>query len=96
MAEKPNWSEFNLGTPAVYHITVRGYLDNSWSNQLGGIAIRNATTADDTAITILHGEMVDQAALFGVLNSLYGLGFPIIEVQCMPMKNSDLALVRDS
>ena len=84
MAEEQDWSKFNLGTPAIYHITVRGYLDDSWSNQLGGIAIDNAKTADDTPITILHGEMVDQAALFGVLNSLYGLGFPIISVECVP------------
>ena len=84
MPQKPDWSKFNLGTPAVYQITVRGYLDDSWSNQLGGIAIENVTTAGDTPITILRGELVDQAALFGVLNSLYGLGFPIISVACSP------------
>ena len=84
MEERPDWSMFNLGTPAIYHISVRGYLDDSWSNQLGGIAIHNTMTADETPITILHGELVDQAALFGVLNSLYGLGFPIMSVECTP------------
>ena len=88
MAEKLDWSKFNLGSSGVYEITVLGYLDDSWSNQLGGIAIRNATTDQETPITILHGELVDQAALFGVLNSLYGLGFPLLSVECVPAEMS--------
>jgi hypothetical protein len=84
MAERLGWSTINLGSPAIYQITVRGYLEDSWSNQLGGIAIRNTTTGQETPITILYGEMVDQAALFGVLNSLYGLGFPLLSVECLP------------
>ncbi|MDX1417146.1 MAG: hypothetical protein R3293_23270 [Candidatus Promineifilaceae bacterium] len=84
MTDESKWPTFNLGTPAIYRITVRGYLDDSWSNQLGGITIQNVAAADDTPFTILHGEMVDQAALFGVLNSLYGLGFPIIGVESVP------------
>ena len=81
MAEKLDWSTFNLGSSGVYEITVRGYLDDSWSDHLGGITIRNTTTTPETPITILCGEMVDQAALFGVLNSLYALGFPLLAVE---------------
>jgi hypothetical protein len=84
MAEKLDWSKFTLGSPAVYQITVRGYLDVGWSNQLGGIAIHYVTTVQEAPISILQGELVDQAALFGVLNSLYGLGLPLLEVKCMP------------
>jgi hypothetical protein len=88
MEDRPDWSHFNLGTPAIYEITVRGYLDESWSNQLGGIAIHNTKTTDEVSISVLQGELVDQAALFGVLNSLYGLGFPIMSVECEPAKGS--------
>lgn len=84
MAEKIDWPGVTLGSPALYRITVRGYLDDSWSNQLGGIAINNAIIAGETSVTILYGELVDQAALFGVLNSLYGLGFPLLSVECAP------------
>ena len=84
MAEKLDWSNITLGSPAIYEITVRGFLEDNWSNQLGGIAIHSAVTTQETPITILHGELVDQAALFGVLNSLYGLGFPLLEVKCVP------------
>jgi hypothetical protein len=84
MPENQDWSQFNLGTPAVYHIKIRGYLDDNWANHLGGMAIQHKTATDETPITALQGTMVDQAALFGVLNSLYGLGFPILSVQCTP------------
>jgi len=78
-----DWSQFNLGTPAIYRIKVRGYLDDDWSNQLGGIAIRHTTETNETPITILQGKLVDQAAFLGVLNALYGLGFPILSVECL-------------
>jgi len=84
MLEKQDWSQFNLGTPAVYHIKIRGYLDNNWSNRLGGMAIQHRAAVGGITITALHGTMVDQAALFGVLNGLYGLGFPILSVECTP------------
>ena len=84
MPEERDWSTFNLGTPAIYRIKIRGYLDDDWSSQLGGVAIQHTVTASGPTITVLEGEMVDQAALFGVLNSLYGLGFPILSVDCSP------------
>ena len=88
MSNGPDWTRFNLGTPAIYHITIGGYLDDSWSKQLGGISIQNETTDDGTIITVLHGEMVDQAALFGVLSSLYGLGYPLLSVEYLPKHRS--------
>ncbi len=84
MSDKQDWSQFNLGTPAYYRIKIRGFLDESWSNQLGGIVIRHRNKEGPSPITILQGEMVDQAALFGVLNTLYGLGFPILSMECLP------------
>jgi len=84
MPENRDWSQFNLGTPAVYHIKIRGYLDDNWSNRLAGMSIQHKAAIRGTPITLLQGTMVDQAALFGVLNSLYGLGFPILSVDCTP------------
>jgi hypothetical protein len=35
---------------------------------------------DDEPVTILTGELVDQAAVLGVLNVLYNLRLPLISV----------------
>jgi hypothetical protein len=32
-------------------------------------------------VTILKGEVLDQAALVGLINRLYGLGLPLISVE---------------
>jgi len=76
-------SPFALGTPATYRITVRGGLDDSWSDHLGGMAIRVELQADGSPLTVLTGRLVDQAALYGVLNGLYGLGFALQSVECL-------------
>jgi hypothetical protein len=34
-------------------------------------------------VTILKGRLVDQAALLGVLNNAYDLGFPLLSVKCL-------------
>jgi hypothetical protein len=57
-----------LDSPAVYVIRVSGILDEKWSDYLGGI-------------TILEGELIDQAALLGVLNALYDYHYPLISVE---------------
>jgi hypothetical protein len=54
-------------TPGVYRIGVQGYLDKSWSDRMNGVDIR----------------FVDQAALAGVLSTLYDLGFPLLNVELL-------------
>ena len=76
-------SPLTLGTPATYRITVQGYLDNSWSDHFGGMAVNNKIVADGSELTMLTGWLVDQAALFGILDGLYGLGFPLLSVECI-------------
>jgi hypothetical protein len=34
-------------------------------------------------VTTLEGELLDQAALAGVLNTLYELHLPVLEVKCL-------------
>jgi len=77
-----------LGTPATYRITVQGYLDSSWSDDFGGMAVSNEVARDGSAQTILTGWLVDQAALFGILDGLYGLGFPLVAVECLEINQA--------
>lgn len=42
--------------------------------------ISNAADSTSSPVATLIGELPDQAALFGVLNRLYGLGYPLVSV----------------
>ena len=77
-------SRFSLRTPAVVAITIVGYLDNGWAVQLD-MTLDHTTINDDLPVTVLKGKLIDQAALFGVLNGLYGLGYPLLSVKCTPV-----------
>ena len=81
MTEKCGLSKFNLGTPATYRIKIKGHLDSSWSDRLGGVMIENSVEPEEVSVSMLTGELVDQAALFGVLNNLYMLGLPLLSVE---------------
>lgn len=70
-------------TPAVFRIIVQGNLDASWSEQLGGMEISSARTLDNQPLTILTGRLIDQAALAGVLHSLYEMHLPLIKVELL-------------
>jgi hypothetical protein len=70
--------------PAIYQINVQGRIDPNWSDRMAGMKIRNSLEQKNPPITILEGEVSDQAALLGVLNSLYELHLPIISVIILP------------
>ncbi len=60
---------------AYYEIKVIGILDQTWSEWFDGFSITYLG-----AETIMMGEVVDQAALFGVLTKLNDLGLPLMSV----------------
>ncbi len=70
--------------PATYQINVQGRIDPDWSDRLAGLQISNSVEQAAPPITRLYGKVSDQAALLGVLNSLYELHLPIISVFVQP------------
>jgi hypothetical protein len=72
-----------IDQPATYCIQVAGYLDENWSNRLGGLTISSTAHDDNTRITTLSGSLIDQAALFGVLKALYDMRLPLLSVECL-------------
>jgi hypothetical protein len=74
-----------LNTQTVYRITIKGLLSEAWSDRLGGLQIVPARSADGQSMTVLAGELVDQTALLGVLNTLYDLHLPILSVESLPV-----------
>ena len=59
--------------PATYRIRIKGLLDDHWTDRLGGMAIRTTWLGEHETVTTLCGQVLDQAELFGVLNTLYDL-----------------------
>jgi hypothetical protein len=82
MPESFVWMGIKLETPAEYRIRVQGSLDESWSDRLGGMAI-TTRSRDAVSETTLVGHLTDQVALVGVLNMLYELHMPILEVEML-------------
>ena len=78
MMSDPKVIEF--AGPASYRIVVQGALSAEWSDRLGGLAI-TASREGPVSRTTLVGLIRDQAALAGVLETLYGLHLPILRVE---------------
>ena len=69
--------------PATYRVRVIGHLDATWSDRLEGMSLSESRLADGEAVTILEGRLADQAALSGVLDTLYHLRLPVLSVDCL-------------
>jgi hypothetical protein len=78
----------NLFESAIYQICVMGNLDKSWSEYCGGMTIEHRSDPNRYSMTILTGQLADQSALVGVINSLHDLGCPIYSVECIQYKEA--------
>ena len=59
-----------------YEIRLKGRLDSSWADWLGGMSLTHAS--DGT--TLVSGPVADQAALHGLLQKLRDMGVTLISV----------------
>lgn len=73
----------SMQTPAVYRIVVQGKLDAGWSDRFEGMKITGSDQAGGEDRTVLEGNLLDQAALSGVLNALYDFRLPVVSVECL-------------
>ena len=71
-----------------YRIRCEGSLDPSWSDRLGGLAITTSGQFGVKTRTVLEGELADQSALMGVLNTLHGLHLPLEALETLPSDTS--------
>ena len=63
-----------------YQITVKEYLDDSWSAWFDGLTIKHTAGG----ATTLSGEVRDQTALYGVLAKLRDLGLTLLAIAPEP------------
>jgi hypothetical protein len=61
---------------AIYQIRIKGQLDNRWSDWFDGLTIASQVDGD----TVMRGVVVDQAALFGLLNKIRDMGLTLLSV----------------
>jgi hypothetical protein len=61
----------------VYEIRVKGHLDGRWSEWFEGLEITNLENGE----AMLSGDIVDQAALHGLLTRVRDLGLPLVGVR---------------
>ena len=73
--------DISFDGPASYRIIVKGRIDPLWSEDLGGMDIRIQAREYEPAITMLTGQVQDQAELMGIMNSLYELHMTVLSVE---------------
>jgi hypothetical protein len=69
-----------LDEPGIYQIQVQGVISQHWLNYFDEMKI-SVEGEDGTALTTLMGQIIDQAALQGMLQKIYTLGLVLIKVE---------------
>jgi hypothetical protein len=86
MLQPESKKSFTFDRPGKYRICVQGYLDETWSERLGGLRITTSTRGDQKPVTTLVGQVRDQAELAGILNSLYQRHLTLLSVEHLNSK----------
>ena len=89
MIDKPSAGRLLFDGPATYRVRVLGWLNPNWSDRLEGMAVSLDTADEEQPICTLEGELLDQAALVGILVALYELHLPILLVKCLTCQPAD-------
>jgi len=76
-------NKLKLESPAIYQIIVQGKVDPSLSQMLSEFQINKELTEDEAEKTLMVGKVTDQAALSGILNTLYEMHLPVLSVECL-------------
>lgn len=70
----------------IYTIKIQGILDKTWSDWLGNVEIQTEQADNGNSITLLSVDLIDQAALFGILDYLRDLNLILISVNQQSVK----------
>jgi hypothetical protein len=63
--------------PDRYEIRFQGHLAERWTDWFDGFTVENLAGCGES---LLRGPVVDQAALYGILNKIYDLNLKLISV----------------
>lgn len=68
-----------------YEIKLKGHLDESWADWFDGMTFIH----EDDGTTTLRGEIIDQAALHGLIKKIRDLGMPLLSVNRVESKQAE-------
>jgi len=70
---------------AIYRITVRGRVPESWNDRLSGMKVSTInTSSEDGPQSVLEGLLRDQSELSGIFNTMFHLQLEIIRLEQVP------------
>jgi hypothetical protein len=81
MSQPASRKSYTFDKPGNYRIRVNDFLDESWSERLAGLRITSSIIGDEKPVTVLVGQVRDQAELAGVLNTLYELHLTLLSAE---------------
>ena len=63
----------------IYELKLKGHINENWADWFDGMTF----THESDGTTILMGEIIDQAALYGLLKKIRDLGISLISVNLL-------------
>ena len=70
-----------LTRPATYRIEIEGYLDANRAAWFEGMDISAERSESGSPVTIMTGNLVDQAMLHSILTKIRDLGLPLLTLR---------------
>jgi hypothetical protein len=75
--------------PGRYEIRLKGHLDARWAAWFDGLSFSH----ESDGTTIIHGPVVDQAALHGLLRKVRDVGLPLVSVNQVEPDQPDVPTI---
>ncbi len=75
--------------PSAYMIQVQGPVSQHLADYLGCLSV-SVSGEPDQPVTTLSGQVIDQAALMGVLNNLYGMGYTLLNFEFQSIHSTEV------
>ena len=67
--------------PGIYAIHIAGRVESDWVACLSGLTVNYEKGPNGELVSILKGSLPDQAALLGIMTTLYNARYPVLFVR---------------
>lgn len=84
----PNISIPRFSAPSIYQVIVQGAIKSESADRLKGMQIIQKTNSLGSPISVLTGQVSDQTALTGILNTLYDMHMIVLSVNLLRVEGN--------